>query len=188
MKTRAILASVALASLVLGAVAAAYAVQASMTPGGTPSGSNATTANTATTNSSQAQPEGGHLNLTVGETLVFSNLDGQWVAHSQPGAEAGDSAGMFTFKVTSVTSEGATLTLTSGTFNANGTTYTASSGQLSLNTGCESGSGNGTASSGATFEIHMAGIHGNIISNAEVGAIRLDVTAGKSGYLVILGS
>jgi hypothetical protein len=166
-----------------------------LAPGATPSGSNATAANAATStatsttnNSGQGQREGGHLNLTVGETLTFSSLDGHWVAPSQIGAKAGNSSGTFTFKVASITAEGASLTLVSGTFSANGTTYTATSGQLSLNRGCESGSGNGTASGGATFEIHMAGIHGNITSNAEVGAIRLDVTSGKSGYLVILGS
>lgn len=56
------------------------------------------------------------------------------------------------------------------------------SGSVSMNHGGESGSGTGTTGNGATFEIHVTGLHGN-----RVGNIRLDVTAGKGEYLVHLG-
>jgi hypothetical protein len=143
--------------------------------------------------------EGGHFNLTVGTTFTLANLTGHWVAFSNGGNRGegdeinffnriGSSNGTFTFKVTSATEEGFNLTITSGKFFVNGTTYTVSSGRLTLNDGGESGFGNGTASKGATFEIHVAGLHGNLTSSALVGAVRLDLKAGTSDYLVILGS
>jgi hypothetical protein len=148
------------------------------------------------------QGEGGHLNLTAGTTLTFANLTGHWVAFSNMGnhsedhsdvedsfsTKVGNSTGAFTFKVTSGSGGDFNLTITSGKFTINGTTYTVSGGMLSLNEGAEVGTGNGTASGGATFMIHVDGIHGNTTSSAQVGAIRLDVTDGKSTYLVILGS
>ena len=149
------------------------------------------------------QDEGGHFNLTVGSTLTFTNLTGHWVAFSHLGNHSGgddnevedsftttvgNSTGAFTFKVTSASGGDFNLTITSGKFTINGTTYTVSGGSLRLNEGDESGFGNGTASGGATFEIHVAGIHGNITSSAMVGAIKLDVKVGSSDYLVILGS
>ncbi len=148
------------------------------------------------------QDEGGHFNLTVGSTLTFSNLTGHWVAFSHIGnhsdgegdaednftTQVGNSTGAFTFKVTSASGGDFNLTITSGHFTINGTTYTVSGGNIRLNEGDESGFGTGTASGGATFEIHIAGIHGNITSTAQVGAIKLDVKIGSSDYLVILGS
>jgi hypothetical protein len=145
--------------------------------------------------------DGGHFNLTVGQSFTFSNLSGHWVAFSNSGnhsgedqgdgfdgVKVGNSTGAFTFKVTSVSGEGANLTITSGKFTINGTTYTVSTGKVTLNAGEESGFGSGTASGGATFEIHVGGIHGNLSSSALVGAIKLDVKVGTSDYLVILGS
>ena len=149
------------------------------------------------------QGEGGHFNLTAGSTITFANLTGHWVAFSNTGnhtgegdddaedsfsTQVGNSTGAFTFKVTGASGGDFNLTITSGTFTINGTTYTVSGGQVALNEGDESGFGNGTASGGATFEIHVAGIHGNLTSAAQVGAIKLDVQVGKSVYLVILGS
>jgi hypothetical protein len=147
--------------------------------------------------------EGGHFNLTVGTSITLSNLNGHWVAFSGEGnnhggddvkeehpfsLKAGNTTGSFTFKVTGVSDEGANLTITSGSFAINGTTYAVSKGHLTLNEGLESGFGNGTASGGATFEIGVAGIHGNLSTAAQVGAIKLDVKTGTSGYLVILGT
>ncbi len=146
--------------------------------------------------------QGGHFNLTVGTTLTLTNLTGHWVAFSNNGNHSdvregdeggffnktGNSTGAFTFKVTGASDGGFNLTITSGNFVINGTTYTVSSGQLTLNAGDESGFGNGTASGGAIFQIHVGGIHGNITSSALVGAIRLDVKVGTGEYLVILGS
>ncbi len=149
------------------------------------------------------QGEGGHFNLTVGTTLTFANLTGHWVAFSHVGnhtgeddnntgdsfsTQTGNATGSFTFKVASSSGDGSNLTITSGQFTINGTTYTVSGGSVTLNEGDESGFGTGTASGGATFQIHVAGIHGNTTSMAQVGAIKLDVTVGKSVYLVILGS
>ncbi len=150
------------------------------------------------------QDNGLKFNLTVGTTLTFSNLTGHWVAFTHVGNQsghgddgqdppmmmqrAGNSSGSFTFKVTSNSDHQFNLTITSGSFTINGTKYTVSSGSLSLNAGGESGFGTGNASGGATFEIRVAGIHGNTTSAAQVGAIRLDVQVGKSSYLVILGS
>lgn len=138
------------------------------------------------------------LNLTAGTTLTFSNLTGHYVSFVHMGNEseddsegttmAGNSTGSFTFKVTGVSSDGFNLTIVSGSFSANGTTYTVTSGNLTLNEGGESGSGQGSASGGATFDIHISGIHGNTTSAALVGAIRLDVKVGSGEYLVILGS
>jgi hypothetical protein len=144
--------------------------------------------------------EGGHFNLTVGTTLTFSNLNGHWVAftassgHSDDSEDhdfamkVGNSTGAFTFTVAKGSGDDFNLTITSGHFTINGTTYTVSGGKLTLNEGGEVGRGTGTASGGATFEIRVDGIHGNTTSSAQVGAIRLDVTVGKSTYLVILGS
>lgn len=101
---------------------------------------------------------------------------------------SGNSTGSFSFKVTSRSDEGYNLTISSGSLTINGTTYTVSGGHITPNEGGESGFGNGTASGGATFRIHVAGIHGNSSATAMVGAIKLDVTVGKSEYLVILGS
>ncbi len=148
------------------------------------------------------QGEGGHFNLTVGTTLTFANLTGHWVAFSNLGnhtgednesgdnstTQTGNATGSFTFKVASASGDGFNLTITSGQFTINGTTYTVSAGTVTLNEGGESGFGTGTASGGATFQIHVAGIHGNTTSMAQIGAIKLDVTVGKSVYLVILGS
>lgn len=148
------------------------------------------------------QGQQGHFNLTAGETLTFASLTGHWVAFGNIGSHSGDhgdvgdtfmtktgnSTGAFTFKVVSASGGDFNLTITSGKFTINGTTYTVSGGLLSLSEGDEVGTGTGTASGGATFEIHVAGIHGNTSSSAQVGAIRLDVTVGKSVYLVILGS
>ena len=138
------------------------------------------------------------LNLTVGTTLTFGNLTGHFVSfgnsssHEEDDNEgatsSGNSTGSFTFKVTSASSDGFNLTIVSGTFSANGTTYTVSGGQVTLNEDGESGSGWGNATGGATFHIHVAGIHGNTTSTAQVGTIKLDVRVGSSEYLVILGS
>ncbi len=99
----------------------------------------------------------------------------------------GNSTGSFTFKVANST-DGLLLTIVSGSFTINGTTYTVSGGNVTLNEGNESGFGQGTASGGATFDIHVAGIHGNTTSSAMVGAIKLDVKVGSNDYLVILGN
>ncbi len=217
MKTSAIAASAIVALLVLGAATVTFA----HTGFGLGSGSNSTQSNSTSTAAMHAsdhghdnetegqnsqgendQGQGGHFNLTAGETLTFANLTGHWVAFGNMGNHTGDhgnvedsfrtsvgnSTGTFTFKVVSTSGGDFNLTITSGKFTINGTTYTVSGGTLSLNEGCEVGTGTGTASSGATFEIHLAGIHGNTTSSAQVGAIRLDVTVGKSVYLVILGS
>ncbi|HZW85260.1 MAG TPA: hypothetical protein VFE91_05100 [Nitrososphaerales archaeon] len=138
------------------------------------------------------------LNLTVGTTLTIGNLTGHFVSFGNSSSHEGDdnegatstgnSTGAFTFKVTSSSSDGFNLTIVSGTFSANGTTYTVSGGHLTLNEDGESGSGWGNATGGATFHIHVAGIHGNTTSTAQVGAIKLDVRVGSSEYLVILGS
>lgn len=101
---------------------------------------------------------------------------------------SGNSTGSFTFKVTNSSSDGIVLTIVSGSFTINGTTYTVSGGNVTLNQGDESGFGQGTASGGATFDIHVAGIHGNTTSSAMVGAIKLDVKVGSNDFLVILGS
>ncbi len=148
---------------------------------------------------------GGHFNLTAGTTLTFANLTGHWVAfthtgnmtnHTEDGTgvednfavKTGNATGSFTFTVKSTSGGDFNLTITSGKFTINGTTYTVSGGSVALNEGDETGFGMGTASGGATFTIHIAGIHGNTTSSAQVGAIKLDVTVGKSVYLVILGS
>lgn len=142
--------------------------------------------------------QGQKLNLTVGETLSFSGLSGHWVvlnhtegddeSHDPKGVKSGTSTGSFTFHVTSHSDDGFNLTITAGSFTINGTTHTVTGGHITLNEGGESGFGKGTASGGATFVIHVAGIHGNSSTNAKVGAIKLDVKIGKSEYLVILGS
>lgn len=145
------------------------------------------------------QTEAAHFNLTVGQSLTFANLTGHWVAFSHMGndsrdsedsftTQSGNSTGAFTFKVTSVSGGDFNATITSGKFTINGTTYTVSGGSLMSSGDGEGGFGNGTASGGATFEIHVGGIHGNLTSSALVGAIRLDVKIGTSEYLVILGS
>ncbi len=150
------------------------------------------------------QGTGGHFNLTAGTTLTIANLTGHWVAFSHTGnmtnhtegadvednfaVKTGNATGSFTFKVTSTSGGDFNLTITSGKFTINGTTYTVSGGSVALNEGDETGFGTGTASGGATFTVHIAGIHGNTTSSAQVGAIKLDVTVGKSVYLVILGS
>jgi len=218
MKTTTIAMSAILGLLMLGTVAATFAYLPAMsaTPHQNVNTASTTTSTTQTNthehdNESEnqnnqgqnEQDDGGHFNLAVGTALTFSNLNGHWVAFSNEGnpsghedvdedgpfsLKVGNSTGSFTFKVTSVSDEGANLTITSGKFTINGTTYTVSKGTLTLNDGLESGFGNGTASGGATFEIHVAGIHGNITSAALVGAIRLDVKVGTSDYLVILGA
>ena len=206
MKTSAIAASAIVALLVLGAATVTFAHSGFALGAGSSSTQNTSTSTTTHTGEHEddqgENDQGGKLNLTVGTVLTFSHLDGHWVAFTnmsgssehdgvedQPfTAKVGNSTGSFTFKVTSSSNDGSNLTITSGTFTINGTTYTVSSGHVTLNEGDESGFGSGTASGGATFEIHVAGIHGNTTSNAQVGAIRLDVQVGKSAYLVILGS
>ncbi len=215
MKTSAIAASAIVALLVLGAATVTFAHPGfglgagSSSTQSTHNSSNTQTGehehDNETEDQNQAQnnhTEGGHFNLTSGMTLTFANLSGHWVAFAQVGnhsrgepemgdnftTKVGNSTGTFTFKVMSTSGGDFNLTITSGTFTINGTTYTVSGGQLALNEGGEVGTGTGTASGGATFEIHVAGIHGNTTSSAQVGAIRLDVTVGKSVYLVILGS
>lgn len=204
MKTSAIAASAIVALLVLGAASVTFAHSGFALGAGSSSTQSTTTTTTHTGEHEDDQGEndqGGKLNLTVGTILTFSHLDGHWVTFTNMsgGSEhdvedtpmahkVGNSTGSFTFKVTSSSNDGSVLTITSGTFTINGTAYTVSSGHVTLNEGDESGSGSGTASGGATFEIHVDGIHGNTTSNAQVGAIRLDVQVGKSAYLVILGS
>ena len=123
--------------------------------------------------------------------MAFSNLgtpSGHEDDEDHFSLKTGNSTGSFTFRVTSVSDEGANLTITSGKFTINGTTYSVTKGTLTLNERFESGFGNGTASSGATFRIHVSGIHGNITSSAMVGTIKLHVKVGTSEYLVILGT
>ncbi len=217
MKTSAIAASAIVALLVLGAATVTFA-HAGLGLGAGSSSTQSTHSASTTTLTGQHehdnetedqnnqgendQGKGGHFNLTVGTTLTFANLTGHWVAFGNMGnrsgdhgdigdnfsAKVGNSTGAFTFKVTSGAGGDFNLTITSGQFTINGTTYTVSGGQLSLNEGGEVATGTGTASGGATFDIHVAGIHGNTTSSAQVGAIKLDVTVGKSMYLVILGS
>ena len=148
-------------------------------------------------NETESDSGAGRFNLTAGTTLTFSNLTGHFVSFANLGNHSGEddgqttvgnSTGSFTFKVTGNSSTGFGLSIVSGTFSANGTTYTVSGGNLVLNEGDEVASGNGTASGGATFTIHVDGIHGNTTSSALVGAIRLDVKVGSSEFLVILGS
>ncbi len=215
MKTRAIAVPAILGLLVLGSVAVAFAhpfglnIASNQSASGN-SAQNVTSHSTTNhtgdqdneTEDQNNQGEGGHFNLTVGTTLTFANLTGHWVAFSHVGnhtgedgntgdsfsTQTGNAKGSFTFKVASSSGDGSNLTITSGQFTINGTTYTVSGGSVTLNEGDESGFGMGTASGGATFQIHVAGIHGNTTSMAQVGAIKLDVTVGKSVYLVILGS
>ncbi len=215
MKRRAIATTAIAALLVLGAVSGTLAFSMARASGAsahTPSSmtalmsthaggheDNNTSENNSTSENDNGQ--GQNFNLTVGEKLTFSNLTGHWIAFTQMpgeddhgndsspmGVKSGNATGSFTFTVTSHSSDGYNLTISSGSFTINGTTYTVSSGHLALNEGGESGFGSGTASGGATFEIHVAGIHGNTTSAAMVGAIKLDVKVGQSGYLVILGS
>ncbi len=213
MKTSAIAASAIIALIALGAVAVTFASSGfGLGSGSTSSQTTHSTTSTTTTQSGEhehdnetedqnGQGEGGHFNLTKGETLTFANLTGHWVAFSHTGnrtgegdgedgfsTQVGNSTGSFTFKVTSVSGGDFNLTITSGKFTINGTNYTVSGGHIALNEGDESGFGTGTASGGATFQIHIAGIHGNTTSSASVGAIKLDVQVGKSAFLVILGS
>ena len=214
MKTSAIAASAIIALIALGAVAVTFAnsgigLGSGSTSSQTTHSSTTTTGEHGNDNETEdqnnqgqnGQGEGGHFNLTAGETLTFTNLTGHWVAFSHIGnhtgesdtedsfsTQVGNSTGSFTFKVTSTSGGDLNLTITSGKFTINGTTYTVSGGHVALNEGDESGFGTGTASGGATFEIHIAGIHGNLSSAAMVGAIKLDVQVGKSVYLVILGS
>ncbi|MDA4124202.1 MAG: hypothetical protein OK438_01935 [Thaumarchaeota archaeon] len=139
--------------------------------------------------------EGG-FNLTVGQTLVFANLTGHSNNLTNESLESDDhdnsgasnSTGSFTFKVTSSSEDGFNLTITKGTFTINGTTYVVTGGNVTLNDGGDSASGSGTATGGVTFTIHLSGIHGNTSSTAPMGAIRLDVKAGSSEYLVVLGT
>ncbi|MDE1852401.1 MAG: hypothetical protein KGI38_01505 [Thaumarchaeota archaeon] len=203
MKTNVIATSAIVAFIALGAAAVTFAHSGFLLGTGTSSAQTTSVTTTQTGEHEDDQGEndnGGNFNLTVGTTLTFSNLDGHWVAFSNmseheddsegsPMAHGvGNSTGSFSFKVTGHSGDGYNLTITSGTFTINGTTYAVTSGHLTLNEGGESGFGNGTASGGATFEIHVAGIHGNTTSAAQVGAIKLDVQVGKSAYLVILGS
>ena len=203
MKKRAIATSAIAALLVIGAVSTAFALSMNLA-----TGSSGTTSTTMTSHAGGHEDDhehhdnhGDHFNLTAGQTLTFSNLNGHWVAfgHTEGeddneetgpamGVKSGNSTGSVTFAVSGHSDEGYALTITSGSFTINGTTYTVTGGHVTLNEGGESGCGNGTASGGATFEIHVGGIHGNSTTKAQLGAVRLDVHVGKSGYLVILGS
>ena len=80
------------------------------------------------------------------------------------------------------------MTISSGFFTIDNRTFTVLNGTLTLNGEGESGSGSGMASSNATFTMHITGIHGNITSDALVGAIKLDVKVGTSEYHAILGT
>jgi hypothetical protein len=134
------------------------------------------------------------LNLTTGQTLTFSGLTGHYIKVTNESSDehedglVGNASGSFKFTVTSVSADKFNLTITSGTFKINTTTYTVTGGSLTLNEEGRSGWGKGTASGGATFTFHISGIHGNLTSNAQVGAIILDVKVGTSEYHVILGS
>ena len=135
----------------------------------------------------------GGLNLSVGQSLTFSGLDGRFSSITNESSDEehdfgppGNATGSFTFKVTGTYAEGYNLTITSGTFTLNKTIYTVTGGTLTLSEEGRSGRGHGTASGGATFTIYIAGIHGNSTANAKLGAIKLDVKAGTSEYRVIL--
>ena len=202
MKNSAIAASAIVALLVLGGATVAFA------HAGLGAGSSSTLSTHSETGDQNEQGqndhgEGGHLNLAVGQSITFTNLNGTWVAFSHGDktgddsddssdsafhTQSGNATGSFTFKVINLVGDSFILSMTSGSFKVNGTTHTISKGEAILNPGGESGFGNGTASGGSTFDIHIAGLHGNLTSSAQVGAIRLDVTSGKSTYLVILGS
>ena len=136
----------------------------------------------------------GGLNLTKGQVLTFSGLTGHYIkvtnesSNDEEDGFVGNASGSFTFTVTSVSADSSNLTITSGSFKINTTTYTVTGGSLTLSEEGRSGWGKGTASGGATFTFHISGIHGNLTSNAKVGAIRLDVKVGTSEYHVILGS
>jgi hypothetical protein len=202
MKTTAIAASAIIALMVLGATSVAFAHSGLMAGSSAGQSQSTTTTHSGEHEDNDTDDHDERVRLAPGMILTFTNLDGHWVAFSHEGnhneqkgneesksvAKSGSATGSFTFKVLNQTEDGFKLSIVSGTFKVHGVTYTVSSGQLTLNEGGKSGSGSGTASDGATFRIHIAGIHGNLTSNAQVGAIKLDVKVGSSEYLVVLGT
>ena len=129
-------------------------------------------------------------NLTVGETLTVSGLTGHFLNASSPAGDddraGGNASGTFTFKVTGVYAEGCAISISSGNFKLNATSYSVTGGTIVLNHDGRSGEGSGTTS-GGSFLIGVAGLHGNSTS-ANVGAVRLDFETGSSQFLVLLHS
>lgn len=207
-KTKVIAASAMAALLLLGVGAIAFAHSGILGPNNSSNNSQGEQgddhrASQATTqhddnesdNGADHEHEGG-LNLTVGQTLTFSGLTGHFNNLTSESSEhddednsgAGNATGSFTFKVTGVSTDGANLTITSGTFAINGTTYTVSGGAVTLHEEDRSGNGSGTASGGAAFNIFIAGIHGNPSSSSLDGHFKLNVKIGTSEYHLLLGT
>lgn len=124
-------------------------------------------------------------NLTVGEVLAVSGLEGHFINASNAEIH-GNASGTFTFKVTQIYAEGCTLSITGGSFKLGSTTYTVTGGSVILNRGGHSGEGMGTTS-GGTFLIRIDGLQGTSKS-ADVGQIRLDFKNGSQEFLANLGS
>ena len=199
-KTRVIAATAIVALLLAGVATVAFAHQGLLGPNNASNSTNSQGESDdndeGNQTANQLEDNQGGLNLTVGQNLTFSGLMGHFNNLTNESSEdddhdnsaAGNATGSFTFRVTGASEHGFNLTITAGSFTINSTTYTVTGGNLTLNEDGESGSGSGTATGGATFTIHVAGIHGNISSDAEVGVIKLDVKIGTSVYHVILGT
>jgi hypothetical protein len=191
-KTKVVAASAIAALLIVGVATVAFANSGILTPHNS-QGENDDHQGPQTAESDHG--DGGGLNLTVGQILKFGNLTGHFNNLTSESSEdehddsrAGNSTGNFTFKVTSASAGGVTLTFTSGSFTINKTTYTVTAGTILLNEGNRSGTGNGTASGGATFMIRVSGIHGNLTTMIFDGHFKLDVKVGTSEYHVLLGT
>ena len=173
MKTSMVAATALAALLIAGVAAAAAANQGHLWP------------NSAGTHSESDDDHGrsGHhwngmacRSLSTNESLSLSGLTGHYVNHTGNSTTRGNATGTLNFTVGQTYIRGCTLTITGGSFTFGNTTYAVTGGSLVLLLGGHSGVGSGT-SSGGSFLIGIAGLHGNSTS-ASVGSIRLDFKTG----------
>lgn len=204
MKTKTIAGTAILAVLIAGAVAIAFANSAyASTP------SNQATKSAASPLSWRAASQGQHgqaghqrqhgapegnggqareqrrLNLTVGETLTFSNLTGRYMDATNRTIE-GNASGAFTFTVTGTFHDGYTLSVASGAVQIGSTTYSAAPGTLVLGPTGEWATGSGSSANGPDFLISLA-VHGVAGPNSN-GRVVLDMNTGTTEYLVSLST
>ncbi len=197
MKTTTIAASAIVALLLTGVAAVAFASSGPAlsnirlaSPNAHPDnqGQQGTTHQDNESDSGTAHEGGSRLacsNLTVGETLSVSGLEGRFQNATNHEIQ-GNATGSFTFKVTQIYAQGCTLSITSGSLKLGSTTYTVTGGAMILNEGGRSGQGTGTTS-GGSFLIRVDGLRGSS-SSAGVGSIGLDLKQGASEFLVHLGA
>ncbi len=122
-------------------------------------------------------------NISSGTTITITSASGQFIVFGNP-SDNGTASGTLTFTVNSELSSGYVLTLSSGSVTINGATYTISSGTAQMNIFANGIQGQGTASSGSTFTIR-ASAEGNF-SGATTARAMLDFKTGSTEYEVLL--